>query len=520
MNEPLDPTTVLPDVKLHSPHLNPFQSYPERALDTTAARPRGAVEDNLSRAVFTALGNANGPAALALFLRSLATSPHSRCSDHLRERTRRLADAIQAGDPEAIEIGLQSWPEAALRHRPEGVLLVGISSSHRDGWTHDQRPAPESARPDAWVHVPGKVLVVFECKNDENPLDATQMSAYAHALGLLKERDNVPRAAAGSTLASADEARLVQQACSGVVLDVPWTAALAALRSVRDDQEAGERGRWLCGQAATYLDWHLLPPYRGVQTILDWLSGPDTPDRRAHLRVLVEKLAMSLCDSATGRQGAVTFAVGSAGKPTLRPGAGSAVYADLMQDGKPVTYRWLNGDVAAVLWFSFAQDAGQPRIGLEYYRQASGSDAPSDDAAWDQAADRHLCKAAEFERSVVEWVPHAPPGSKVIVSAVRLRGESPMWRNNAVEAADGPNSGEVDPCQALDFLRDNRVRLWAFPKVGTGASPSIREARALIRKPALSLVIPLDVAALAECGTDGGGLQAVLRSALAAPSDR
>ncbi len=60
-------------MKLHSVYLNPFQPFPEREIEKPDDEsPRTAIEDNLSRAVFSALANADGPYALAMFLQDLA----------------------------------------------------------------------------------------------------------------------------------------------------------------------------------------------------------------------------------------------------------------------------------------------------------------------------------------------------------------------------------------------------------------------------------------------------------------
>src|SRR5262249_34065646 len=151
------------------------------------------------------------------------------------------------------------------------VLLIGISSSHHNAWTHDQRPAPSQPRADAWIYVPEEMLVVFECKNDEHPLDATQVSAYAHALRL-PGVSSIPRAEPGFTLASPEQAETVRKRCENLVLDATWSAVIDALKHIQEEAGVGSLGRWLSGRAAEYVQFHVRPPYRGIQTILEWLS--------------------------------------------------------------------------------------------------------------------------------------------------------------------------------------------------------------------------------------------------------
>lgn len=245
-------------MNLRSDYLNPFQPFPERELNSDGREcPRDAIEDNMSRAVFSALGNAEGTCALAMFVQVLA----QRGSPVLRSLAEALATALRTTDANAVEVGLQTWPTAAVEERKgQNVLLIGISSSHCSAWTHDQRAAPSLPRPDAWIYVPGRLLLVFECKNDEHSLDATQEPAYAHALGLLTGESSVPRASPGLTLTSAEQRDAVQRACADLVLDAPWDAVVDALRQIEHSECVGELGHWLAAQAAAYIQLHVRPP--------------------------------------------------------------------------------------------------------------------------------------------------------------------------------------------------------------------------------------------------------------------
>src|SRR5262249_34391546 len=129
-------------MKLHSPYLNPFQPFPEREVESQGEDgPGHAIEDNLSRSVFSALANAEEPNALSIFLEEL--SRHAG-SPGLQPRIEALAAALRTADPSRVEIGLQSWPTPAAFQERAGtnVLLIGISSSHHTAWTHGQRRAP------------------------------------------------------------------------------------------------------------------------------------------------------------------------------------------------------------------------------------------------------------------------------------------------------------------------------------------------------------------------------------------
>jgi hypothetical protein len=443
-----------------------------------------------------------------MFLETLA----QHGSQALRDRAKELAGTLRDTDSTLVEVDLQTWPDAAMQEgEPPKILLIGISSSSDREWTHDQRPAPEQPRPDAWIYIPGKLLVVFECKNDEHSLDATQISAYAHALGLLKDEDNVPRAKPGSKLASATEAQAVQKACTDRVLDVPWTAVVDALQLIIQREESvGSLSRWLCGKAAAYIQWNVYPPYRGIQTILDWLKGPNTPERCFHLRRLVGKMGDVLAQSAQGLQRAITFAQRTNEDWDLARGAGSAVYVKLERDEQPLRRTWLGREVDGVLWFQFAEDDNQ-RIGLEYYLQSSGSHPIGKGAdAWILASKRHLDCAGEFEKLVEAWIKTGigtgPAKWSVIVSTVRFRGKSCLWKGGGVKDLEGLKSSRITPQEALEFLKAHRRDLWCFPELGPGAQPHVR-------KPALSLVAPLEAGKLAKCGEDGQALQTILQAA-------
>jgi hypothetical protein len=503
-------------MKLHSVYLNPFQPFPERELDGKGVeRPRDAVEDNLSRAVFSALGNAESPHALALFLQDIAKDS----SPLLRERTEALAEILRNTDPSKVEVGLQSWPDTAVRERAgRNVFLLGISSSHFSNWTHDQRPASSDPRLDAWIYVPGTMLLVFECKNDEHPLDATQISASAHDLKLLTG-DDVPRAEPGSTLSLA-QAQAVQKACADLVLDAHWDAVVAALGHIQQAECAGSLGRSLSGQAAAYIQLHVRPPYRGIQTILDWLNGPDDADRRDHLRRLIDKMGEKLAMSTQELQDAITFA-----KEDIRPGASAALYVPLRRGGQPLQRPWLGREAPVVLWFQFRQglqlnDEENKRMGLEYYIQARGAQPTEKKSvhgisAWNAASDRHLECAKRFEEEMAEWSGKASSACRVEVSTVRFNGKKLNWQGAGVQDHTGPHLPRAMPQEALAFLRANQRELWRFPRVDNGGAVTVAEAALQVRKPALALMAPVETSALATCGSDARALQDALRKAVA-----
>jgi hypothetical protein len=496
------PTKV--EMKLHSPYLNPFQPFPERGLDGQGEeRPRFAIEDNMSRAVFSALANAEHPGALVLFLEKLA---EQALSSALQARTQTLAAVLSKTEASKIEIDLQSWPTAALQDKNvlKNTLLIGISSSHREAWTHDQRLAPSSPRADAWICVPGEMLVVFECKNDEHPLDATQMSAYAHQLGIFTAGAGVPCAEPGSTLDSPEEAQAVQAACRDRVIDASWSAVVDALTRIQEEKNVENRGCWLAGQAAEYIRLHVRPPYREPQTILDWLEGPDTPDRREHLRTLVKKMGESLAEDWE-----------------MRPGVDAAVYVRPSQDQDRKTLRLegLGKTARLALWFQFTEGGKKEPIGLEYYLQAPGAQParkkgkPITKDAWNEASRRHSDCANQFEGSLSEWVCNLPSGSRVDVTTVRFKGKKREWQGGGIKAPDGPTLLQATPEEALKFIRTNKPALWRFPPVGP--DEEVEEVADKVRKPALSLRLPLDLSALAACRNDRAALQTFLRNAVA-----
>lgn len=496
-----------------SPYLNPFQPFPERQLDPQGVEsPRNAVEDNMSRAVFSALANSGSSQAVAMFLEEIAKDQ----SIQLREHVESFAQTLRSTSASRIEFGLQKWPEIPARERGgNNVLLVGISSSHCNTWTHDQRAAPDKPRADAWIYVPGAMLLVFECKNDDHPLDATQMSAYAHALMLL-EGKNVPRALPNEFL-SRDEADAVQKACADLVLDAKWDGVAAALEKI---DRSDSPNFALCRHAATYIRSHVRPPYQGIQTIVDWLNGADDADRRAHLRTLVNKMREQL-EKANDPSAAITFA-----KEDMRPGVRAALYGPLKRDGKPLERLWLGRKAPVVLWFEFKPEEGVESIqgefkpvGLEYYIQARGTqpdERRGNDPviAWNTAADGYLKRAEHLEEEMQRWSRTAAVACRVEVSTVRFKGKKRNWQGSSEQDPVGPWRSNLSAAEALQFLRDNRAELWRFPHVDTASE--IADAAKKVRKPALGLIAPLDTAALAACGLDDDKeLQAELQKAVA-----
>ncbi len=457
---------------------------------------------------------------MAMFLETLAhDSP--KLHPELRTRIEALVKTIRnINDSNTIEFGLQAWPVAAMKERENldmEVLLIGISSSHHEStWTYNQRPAPEYPKPDAWIYVPGKMLLVFEFKNDEHPLDATQISTYAHRLGLLHDDDGVPQAKAGGTLASAEDAKKVQTACAEFVLNAPWSKVVEALKKIKKEERIDAIGCWLCGKAADYVEWHIFPLYCGIQTILEWLNGPDEPDRRNHLRRLVGKMGDALGSAEC--HDAITFAKvhkDQSENYDFKTGAGSPLYVKLMQNGTLLQRDFLGEKVDAVLWFWFTEDKGGERIGLEYYIQAKGSQCGKgdpDEIAWNAASERHLKKAEQFEKKVDDWIGQTSSKCLMNVSTVRFNGKKLNWQGGGIVDPDGKYSNPIELKAALKFLQDNRDELWCFPRVGSGET--VANAAEKVRKPALSLLVPLDIEALEKCENDASSLQKFLQNAI------
>ncbi len=357
-------------------------------------------------------------------------------------------ELLQKIENDAVEVHLQSWPSDEVIGASVKVLLIGISSSRVAEWTHKDRIAPATPRADAWIHVPGKVLIVFECKNDDHPLDATQMSAYAHKLGLVIA-GTFPCAKPGLSL-DEPEARLVQVACANLIVDTPWHAVTGALKRIQHSTGIGSIGRWLAEQAADYIERHVRPPYEGPKTILAWLDVPNDEDRREYLRYLLRQLG-KVVESAKGQETAITFkqkkgtgdqADSNDQDLDLPTGAGSGVYLRLCRNGEPIFVTWLGKEAPLVLWFQFNAEESK-RVGVEYYVQAKGAqpDQKKDvDSvrAWTAASEKHKEHAANFYKDMGAWVSKAPPGCAIEVTTVGFRGRSRSWRGSGETVPEGP----------------------------------------------------------------------------------
>lgn len=506
-------------MKLYSAYLNPFQPFPERVTwygeqqllykaDKTDKPIKTAIENNLSRAVFSALANAEHPSTLALFLEGLLKNSQS---NQLTSKIKNVIEALSHPTiKEEIAIGLQLAPSKKLISDFETVprLLVGISSSTQNIWTHDTRPAPKTPLPDAWIYIPQTMLLIFECKNDESPLDATQISAYAHHFGLLKAEQGVPNAEPGQCLANAQDAQKVQMACQDIVLDASWSTVVKSLLNIVNSQATG-REKWLCEQAATYLKYHIYQSYEGLGTVLDWLNGPNTLDRRQHLVKLVNQLGKELEGSGitfAKKEGKEEWDIGTSG-------ASDTVYVKLQGQGGTLSLDWLDKKVNPVLWFYL--DNIFPEIGMEYYTQASGSHPYRLNAdAWNRARKNHLNYANQLEELMRKWIKNNPfPNSFISISSVQFRGKKTNWQNGGVTDFNGLLSGRLTPQEALDFLIQHREELWCFPEVSPSATEGeIKAAAKKVRKPALSLELPLDIEKFRRA-KDVKAIQKLLREA-------
>ena len=500
-------------MKLLSMYLNPFQPYPERNLGTEPdGTPRSAIEDNLSRAVFAALASGSDARALVAFLCGLVPDD---ASPALTERLHVLLAVLETAAPDHIEVGLQGWPDRTSKvEPPERRVLIGVSSSHTGPWTPDQRQAPESPCIDAWIRVPGQALLGFEFKTDDHPLDATQMSAYAHELGLLDPAKGVPCAAPGTSLANATEARAVQEACRDVVADLPWSRLLASLRALAPDDTTT---RWLVGQAIDYLSSHVRPPYRGTGTVLDWLEQPDNPSRRGHLRALLGHMGDALHEAGGDDPAAIQFHRGKGGAWDIKAGAEAAAYVPLTSTAVTLAYTWLKREVRPVLWFAHQKGSAGAQVGLEFYAQAHGAqpvlrkDVDALDA-WNAAQARVAERRKSLETLFDAWAAVAPQTCRVTVSAVRFQPNKRIWQGGGVVDPTGPRLDDATPQEAAAFLRQRGEPLWRFPTATT--AEDVASCAAQVRKPALSLVAPLDLSDFRAAGDDGAHLQRVLRQAL------
>lgn len=504
-------------MKLRSPYLNPFQAFQERRPEDIEEEI-SAIENNMSRAAMSALAQIERIESLISFLKQLAK--HAR-SNKLRERIETVANSLEGMDPNAVEVGLQTWPEDERRAlSASDVLLIGIRSSHSEKWTV-QRLAPLAPKPDAWIHAAGRMLAVFEFKNDDWPLDAVQMASYGHALEIFSPSAKVPQAEPGHGL-SPDEAATVQKACDDIVLDAPWSAIVGGLEAVQHAEGAGTVGSWLCSQALAYLKPNIRPAYEGPKTILDWVREAGSAELRPHLRILVKKMGEALERSAS-TTGAITFAKDKWGELDILSGTISEVYVRLLQDARPIERQWLGKTARLNLWFDSRYGSGRG-VGLDFWVEAEGAQQSLRKVAtdpnlavhsWNKASERQFEKCLpQFERRFAEWCRSAP-AAQVGVYAVRFKGKNQIWQGGGYFAGDTPKLEAATPEEALSFLKNNRAALWRFPQVDPlGDCKTIDEAQPLVRKPAVALWVPLNMGSFEECGSDANKLQIVLKHAV------
>jgi hypothetical protein len=481
-------------LKPMSPYLNLFQPFPERDVDLAAVgggEARAAIEDNMSRAVFCVVAHGN-PGDAAGFIEALTEGS----SPKLEEKVRRISAIIAEASGQEVEVGLQSWPGEALdKLDPSRILLVGVSSGHQDQWTHDTRDRPEHPRPDAWIHVPGECLVVFEFKNDMHPLDATQIGYYAIRLGLLDaSKLTFPFPAAHQKLASKEQAAEVQRRSRDVVVDASWNQVVDYLLALSNDAHASTSRRLLASNAHGYLDANVAAPYRSPGSILRWLQNEANDSRKAHLRWMVAKLAEDL-GNAAGDEG---YVIGQKkGAWDIRTGAASAAYAPLRRKGnQPISVTFLGKEVEPVLWFAFAEGDKEPVVGIELYAQSSGAAVKGKDyelRAWKAASKRHMGeKLDEFRTLFGAWCKaHAGLSATITFTAVKYRGSAPNWQGGGKEAEDSPAIAETPIGDAPDVFERNLDKLWRFhvPQSEDVLSPKGRRAMtAQVRKAGISLI--------------------------------
>jgi hypothetical protein len=434
------------------------------------------------------------PELAAAFIKSLSAGVDE---PELRDRVERTVSAIRGSPDRAVEVGLQTWPAADAIEAPE-KLLVGVSAADSKPWTHNQRKRPVQPRPDAWLHVPGLCLLVFEFKNDTNPLDATQIGSYAIELGLLDDNSlpfGFPKP--GDSLSSPEQSDLIKKACRSVVVDASWDRVVRFLSDLKDDNTVTEPLRTLAGQAQTYLKKNVAEPYCSPVSILRWLQGEATSERRRHLRFLVQKLGDEL--DAIANDGDVVFAKNRRGEQDVQPGTAADAYVPLERYRRSSDVDFLGRRVKPVLWFAFAGEKTSQTVGIELYVQASGAAIPSSEFGikdWNVAAERHMGDKLEaFRVALRRWGErHGDLDARVTLTAVSYRGTAPNWQGGGKEVALDPELQDKLVCipisNALSVFDEYKDKLWVFPKVSSQSDIQVRKEELVkaVRKAGISLV--------------------------------
>ena len=484
-------------LKKVSPYLNLFQPFPERDIDLDAiggGEARAAIEDNMSRAVFCVLANGT-PGGAADFINALAEGSSSRLSS----KVRRIGNIIAGSTGHDIEVGLQGWPgDAVERIDTSKTLLVGVSSGRQEHWTYNKRERPEHPRPDAWIHVPGECLVVFEFKNDMHPLDATQIGYYAIRLGLLDEsRLTFSFPEAHQHLSNKHKAAEVQELCADAVVDASWNQVVAHMRDLASDTKVTASRRLLASNAHSYLDANVAAPYRGPGSVTRWLRHKANDSRKAHLRWMVHRLAEDLEMSA----GSGDFVIGQKnGIWDVRSGAASAAYAPLRcNSSRSTSVNFLGKEVEPVLWFDFAEGDKPPVVGIELYAQSSGAAVKGSEyglQAWKEASNRHMGERLDdFRRQLKKWCKaHSDLAATITFTSVRFRGSAANWHGGGKEAEDSPHIRDVPIGDAPAEFERNLKDLWRFPIPDCG-DVLVRDRSAWvgrIRKVGVSLIAQTD----------------------------
>ncbi len=470
---------------------NVFNARRERR--PARAEAPGQHEDNLSRALLIVWRALASQGCLGQALRGLGQG----------ELFARLVDIIQAASGEVL-IGAQGLPELSdqeLLDTPR--MLVGISSSRSTGdWTHDQRRWPEHPRPDGWIHVPGKALLVFEAKTADHALDATQVLAYCSRLRLVDECDGYPFPEPGDSL-SADAAARYQTLLQPWVLDATWTGALQGLRGCSDLVE-GQIAKFLLSQCADYLEDNRFVPW-GPGCFGD-LGRLDTPRRVENGRLLMGRYGHEIERQEQDLE-LVPPVVPVLTKPDMPP---QHWRAPLGASGFPYL-GWKGPELDSGLGSSafFCLNLGEvlnpgedsrSLFTIEIYVEARGANtglpsraSVSDDTIdpkmsgiWKRSRERHAAHRARWEEALLAL----PASLEVTIGAVKYKGINVLWRGSE---RDGTLPSVVTTVG--DLARGGSEwldRYWSFPQETPGATlGDYRKMASQVRKPAISLFLEL-----------------------------
>ena len=374
---------------------------------------------------------------------------HLAESGKLTEVMYRLAETVPSPLKESLIGVVQTWGDGravALGMQDEKVpigdgkcVLAGLAGIALPRFWTSLRGPTRQDRPDAWIGVPGKGILIIEAKLPTGTLDMVQLASYA--------RRFLPSASAMRLPPLADDGRACgtdTEACrkvlAGMVVAWTWEQFRDALNNTDLTGESRECviGDFLRNNLCDLLLDSGAGPYRELADRNKRTDGLFDGVLRRKIGLFVGRLASEWSAAGWRIKG---FAEGLPNPDKYLKGRvpRKSWWVEIEPEAGTIPKNLFGGTGSLVLWFSKTSD----EVGFEWFEVAHGAQLskvlPLAEAIR-LGREAHRVRRDAWERSVgrtCEWIEKQDLPIQVEIQARRLKPKMANWFQNTLVDEDG-----------------------------------------------------------------------------------